>query len=224
MAYALYGRVVLRAMRRLALVYFALFSISCQTGSNGDDKSAVASSYSQAMAIDNSKLTKSLNADTIILYEDRIKGIGLPFDKRDMLEDLKEQFDGYTIVREMGQQDGPDFPLYTMSDKGQAVCFFELDFEDTLKLNRIVVRKPIIKDQYGIKVGDNFQKIKKLREGDIKLYTNYHQHTYASLDSSRIKYQIDGYISLPDSVDIVDLKLTDDQVKDWIVEYIIWEN
>lgn len=97
-----------------------------------------------------------------------------------------------------------------------------MDWEDTLKLNEIYIKVPVIKDQYGLKVGDGYQKIKNLRHAGLKTYTDYHQHTYAFFKTSNILYEISGDVFLPDTIDFDDLKLTEEQMKDWTIEYIIW--
>ncbi len=158
----------------------------------------------------------------ITIYENRIQDIMLPFEKEEMLQQLKKTFSNMSVTKKMGQQDGPDFPLYELKKGTDNVCFFRMDSEDTLKLNDVYIKESLIKDQYGLCVGDKYQKIKELRKGKVKTYTDYHQHTYAYLDKSNIMYEISGDLSLPDTVDIENLKLTEDQIKDWIIEYIIW--
>jgi hypothetical protein len=35
-------------------------------------------------------------------------------------------------------------------------------------------------------------------------------------------YEISGELSLPDTVDLENIQLAEDQIKDWTVDYVIW--
>lgn len=174
--------------------------------------------------ISNSVDANSEKGDSITIYENRIKELSLPFPRQEMLEQLKQSFKLFEIVKEMGQQDGPDFPLYSLKKKETEICFFSMDSEDTLKLNEIFIKEPLLKDEYGLKVGDGYQKIKKLRAGEIKTYTDDHQHTYAYIDKSNILYEISNAYFVSDTVDLENPKFTEAQLENWTIEYIIWRN
>ena len=165
---------------------------------------------------------ESTDLDTITLYESRIDDINLPFPRQEMLTQLQESFEGLTVTKERGQQDGPDFPLYSLKDGDEEILFFGMDWEDTLKLNTVYVKQPLVKDEYGLIVGDGYQKIKDSRNGEVKTVTDFHQHTYAYVEGSNIKYVISGDVYLPDTVDFENLKFTEEQIKDWTIEYLIW--
>ncbi|NMM48919.1 DUF1131 family protein [Marinigracilibium pacificum] len=167
--------------------------------------------------------------DTIIhdedlnrLYENSIFGLVIPFKRTEMINSIRKAFDGYEITKEMGQQDGPDFPLYSVKKGDNEILFFAMDWEDTLKLNEIFIKSPYVIDEYGLKVGDGYQDIKSKRTDSIKTFTNYHQHTYAYTENSNIMYEISGDVYLPDTVDFENLKFNEEQIKDWKIEYIIW--
>lgn len=160
--------------------------------------------------------------DTIRIGETNIQGINLPLARKDLINELRLAFKNYIVTKEIGQQDGPDFPLYSIKIDKNEVLFFAMDSEDTLKLNEIFIKSPTVIDQYGLKIGDSYQEIKEKRKGTIKSYTDYHQHTYVYLDSSNILYEIFGNITLPDTVDFDNLHFTEDQIKDWTIQHLIW--
>jgi hypothetical protein len=139
-----------------------------------------------------------------------------------MLSDLKINFKGFTVTKEIGQQDGPDFPLYSIKDENGQICFFAMDSEDTLKLTEVYIKTPLIKDQYGLRVGDYYQKIKSMRHDNAMTSTDLHQHTFVYFDNSKIQYEISGDINLPDTVDFDNLNFTEEQIGDWIIERLIW--
>ena len=205
-------------MNRTALLISIIFILSCGTSTT---------SKPEYIRIKDPGLVDSVKteipaqnaADSIVLYEDRIKSIALPFGRREMLPELKKEFKGLTITKETGQQDGPDFPLYSFKEGKNEICFFAMDWEDTLKLNEVYIKQPLIKDQYGLKVGDDYQKIKRLRNGNAKTYTDLHQHTFVYFENSKIMYEISGSVYLQDTDN---LEFTEEQIKDWTIDYILW--
>jgi hypothetical protein len=160
----------------------------------------------------------------LILYEDSLHTIALPFQRQEMLPVLKEQLQPYTITKGIGQQDGPDFPYYAVNKNKENLLFFSMDSDDTLKLDKVIIHSPLIADVYGLKVGDDYKNIAKKRKGEFKQYTDYHHHTYLYQKHSKIVYEISGHLSLPDTADTKNLQFTEDQLKDWKIEYVIWQN
>lgn len=177
----------------------------------------------EPIIISNAVDTNGDGNERITIYENRINEILLPFPHQEMLEKLKQSFRPFEIVKEMGQQDGPDFPLYSIKNGETEICFFSMDSEDTLKLNEIYIKEPLIKDEYGLKVGDGYLKIKELR-GEIKTYTDYHQHTYVFIDESNILYEISNIDLGSDTVDVENPKFTETQLENWTIEYVIWRS
>jgi len=160
--------------------------------------------------------------DTLVIHENSISGIALPFERKEMITKLKDAFDGLNVKKEIGQQDGPDFMLYSLKNGNERMCFFAMDGNDSLSLTDVYINSPLIKDQYGLKVGDGYQEIKRLRNEKIEQYTGLHQHTYITIGRSNIMYEIIGYVSIPDTADMNNLHFTEEQIKDWKIEYIIW--
>jgi hypothetical protein len=94
-----------------------------------------------------------------VLYERGINNLTLPLERREVLPDLRNAFVGLTVTKEIRQRDGPDFLLYSINDEIGEICFFAMDSEDTLKLREVHIKTPLVKDQYGLRVGDGYQKI-----------------------------------------------------------------
>jgi hypothetical protein len=216
---------MLHAMKRVVPLIFTVVIFSCGTGSTNKPETIDLSKNADSSiteSVDNDNTNRQVRTDTIILYENRIDRITLPFRKVEMLTELKKEFAGFTVTKEIGQQDGPDFPLYSIKERDNEICFFGMDSEDTLKLNEVYIKQAIVKDQYGLKVGDGYQKIKTVRSKNTKTYTDLHQHTFVYFDNSNIMYEISGSVFLPDTVDFENLKFTEEQIKDWTIEYLIW--
>jgi len=160
--------------------------------------------------------------DSIILYEDHLGDIPLPFPKREMLDELRQVFANLVVEKEVGEQDGPDFPLYSIKRVDGEIAYFSMHHEDTLQLVEIHFGDPFVKDEYGLRVGDSYRTIRQLREGKLKTYTDFHQHTYAYLDNSQIAYEISGEHMTTNTVDQEEVTFTEAQLQDWTIEFIIW--
>jgi hypothetical protein len=181
---------------RLIAPLFVLLTWAC--GQRSEVQTQDATDTISEQTLHNAASTVQSHIDTIMLYEDRINGIRLPFERKEMLVELQEKFGGYTVAKAIGQQDGPDYPYYSVMDNDISLASFAMDASDTLKLERLYVEHPAIKDEYGITVGDAYAKIKDLRNGVAKISTDpHHQHTVLYFDGSNIMYEISGELSLP---------------------------
>ncbi len=93
---------------------------------------------------------------------------------------------------------------------------------DTLILNNIYIKNSIIQDQYALKVGDDFSKIKDNRgKGEIG-FDPYHFHMYYYFENSKISYELTGELRAFDADDVADIVIEEKDISDWKVEYIIW--
>jgi len=208
-------------MNKLVLltVLISLFSCGAKTGDG--TQSEVADTLALEVT-DQEAITPIVDPDTLVLYESRLSSLDLPFPRKEMLDDLKKVFGKYIVTKAMGEQDGPNYLYYGVTDKGgSAVCYFAMDPEDSLTLEVFSTEQPFIKDQYGLKVGDGYKKIKALRKG-VKTSTDLHQHTYAYFEDSNVRYEIFGDVTIPDTADFDNLHFTEDQIKDWTIERLIW--
>ena len=202
-------------MNNLKFLFLILTALSCSEKRSSETK-----------LTENQKVSTTIKAKDfkdLVLYEDSLNGIKIPFETNDnLLYYLQSKLNPYSVKKEIGQQDGPDFPLYTVQKEELEILFFVMDSEDTLKLNDIYINSPLVKDMYGLKVGDSYSEIKSRRKGNLQNYTDFHQHTFLFTDNSNIMYEITGDISLPANVDLDNIKLTEEKIKDWKIENILW--
>lgn len=229
-------------MRRLILLLLFGTLIRCSSNnSNGAEKVDALNKTVQSDAIDsNSEVGSSEQPSEDLLKErtpkkeinyseasnrlneNSIYGLAIPFGHLEMIDQIKKSFSGYEVTKELGQQDGPDFPLYSVKKSNNNVLFFSMDWEDTLKLREIIIKGPEIVDEYGLRVGDGFKDIKSKRKKPIKTSTDFHQRTFAYTDSSNIMYEISGNVFMSDTVDLENLKFTEEEMEDWTIDLIIW--
>jgi len=160
--------------------------------------------------------------NTIVLSERNINAIQLPFPLKDMTKDLEALFQDCSITKEIGEQDGPNFPLYSIKCANRDLGFFAMHSTDTLTLNSIHIKDSIIQDQYGLSVGDDFLKIKANRgEGTIS-FDPYHFHMYYYYNDSKISYELTGDLRSFDVDDVAEVVIEEADISDWKIEYIIW--
>jgi len=209
----------------LFLTTFLIIIASCTTNTdNTNEKTAIIPPIQENVkAIEVIEPPVSLNnTKSIIIYEDSINGIQLPFKKKDIMSELKSTFKGFEIKKKIAQQDGPDFHLFSVMKDGKKTLNFEMDYEDTLKLDLMTAYDNSIEDIYGIKIGDSYAQIKKKRKGNIHSSTESYEmrNTYVYFDNSNIIYGMTGKTYIPD--EDPDFQLSEEQIKDWTVKSMIW--
>ena len=90
-----------------------------------------------------------LDFDQNVLTETSINGLKLPFKPIEMIDRIKVAFQGYDVKKKIGQQDGPDFPFYSIMKGSEQILFMAMSSLDTLELSKIYIQSPEMSDQYG---------------------------------------------------------------------------
>lgn len=208
-------------------IYFCVLAVtlcfaSCSSKTKDETTNKENVKSGQVSENNKSQTVVEENTSGVVLFEDRLGKVSLPFEHKEMLGELQKDLSDFSVTKEMGQQDGPDFPLYVIRNGEVQVGFLGMDWEDTLKLTEISVEQADIKDEYGVKVGDTYSKVSQLRKVTGKNYTDYHYHTYVYWEGSNILYELSGDPAMPDTADVETLHFADEQMQDWTVERIVW--
>jgi len=161
---------------------------------------------------------------SVIISEHKINNIALPFPQEDMTKELESVFKSCEVTKEIGQQDGPDFPLYSITCGEKELCYFKMDYSDTLNLDAVYVKNPKIRDQYGLTVGNNFSDIKAKRGKGYIQFDPYHFHMYYYYSDSKLYYELTGNLRSFDVDDVSEVIIKEVDIVDWTIEYIIWRN
>jgi len=215
-------------MKKIIFCLLVIGIIGCkenqvsQTNSNEDI--SIKSNTDENQTKESIKERKIAN-QKIVLSENKIDTFAIPFQKKYMLLDLKNYYKSYNVEAKIGQQDGPDFAyIDILKNDGNSVAFFSFDYENKYKLDEIRIVDSIATDEYGIRVGDSYQKIVEKRKGVFKNSTDYHQHTYLYTESSNIYYELTGDLSITEDMleNLEELDLTEEQLQKCKVKYIIW--
>ena len=215
-------------MKKTIICLLIIAFISCRdnkvTQSNSNQDSLLKSDSNQTQTekpINEPKIAHQ----KISLSENKFDTFLIPFQEKDMLTDLKNYYKSYTVEAKIGQQDGPDFPyIDIMKSDGNSVALLSFDYENKYKLDEIRISDSIASDEYGVRVGDTYQKIVEKRKVDFKNSTGYHQHTYLYDENSNISYELTGDLTITEDMfeNIEELELSEEQLQKCKVEYIIW--
>jgi len=215
-------------MRKVIICLLVIGLISCRNNKVSQDNS---NGYIPAKSNTNKEQTEEsikeekINNQKIVLSESKIDTFSIPFREKDMLMDLKNYYKSYSVQAKIGQRDGPDFPyIDIVKNDGKSIAFFSFDYENNYKLDEIRILDSIATDQYGIRVGDSYQKIIEKRTGDLKNSTDHHQHTYLYTENSNIYYEITGDLTITEDMleNLEEFELSEKQLQKCTVEYIIW--
>jgi len=164
------------------------------------------------------------NDSVVVLKEDSINDLDLPFPERDMYKELSSHFQNFKVFDKIGIQDGPDFRMISLVKEEKEILYFKFSPENKLLLDEVVATDSVVSDEYGIKVGSRVSDVIKKRDSDFRVHTDYHQHTYLIDDNSRISYEIDLNFNISDgrlgSIEVSVLEA----LKNSIIQRIIWSN
>jgi len=124
--------------------------------------------------------------DSLVLKENSFGNLNL---KKGMTLNesiLKKAFCGTEIIKEVAQQDGPDYFLYLLKNN---VMLSSSDSENELLLDLYINEGSAIADQYGVKAGMTYEELKKKR--DNLVISTEHYHIYLSKEGSHITYEME---------------------------------
>jgi len=213
-------------LRKLIICLSIPFALGCTSNSVHDlGNSHTSDTISeQVVKVDSLEIADDTNywSIDVVLSENSINDIKLPFPRKGMTKDLAKLFQGCSISKEVGQQDGPDFLLYSINFNERELGFFAMDDTDTFSLDRVYIKDSVIQDQYGLKVGDDISKIKDNRGTGTIGFDPYHFHMYYSYKNSRISYKLIGDLSLPGADNLADVVVEEKDIVGWEIQYIIW--
>ena len=228
----------MKILLKLLSTILVLFIFSCDGEKNSELSSENEVSVSKdstdtpVQKTENEEVDKTSELNTItesqkltgkvILSENNIGGLKLPFPKKEVLQELKTIFNNCSVTKEVGMQDGPDFPLYTIKCDEKRIAFMSMNYEDTLSLDDIYIQDSIIADEYGLKVGDEISKIHEIRDTGKIAFDPYHFHMYYSYPNSKIHYELKGELSTPETDITPDIVIEEKDIKNWKIKNIIW--
>ena len=164
----------------------------------------------------------------IVLSENRLNDIPIPFPQKDMLSTLREKLKPYRVEKSIRKRNrGGDYTYFTIVDgDGYDVAFLNFDPKNKYRLREIVLVSLHAKDQYGIRIGDYYEELIEKRKTNYKSSVRYFQSVYLYAPKSSIFYELSG--NFVDSeeliVDFKKIKLTEGELSIGKVESIIWKN
>ena len=116
----------------------------------------------------------SVFAESLVLKSDGIGPLVLTKETIVSVKSLKALFPNYEITHEIRSGDSPDFHYFNVSDSKSSlfgiISYFETQEQfksNKGKIDLLKIHTPRIPDQYGIKIGDKFEKIRKNRKDKL---------------------------------------------------------
>jgi len=160
----------------------------------------------------------------MILYESSLGKIEMPIGLDLFLSKLQKNY-SYQVSKEIGQQDGPNYPYIKIENKDKTpLIYINYDGDKPDQLNDIHVLDSSITDEYGVKVGMNYDDVIKLRGNRFSNQSDYHHHTYLYDTTSSIFYEITGNFEVTEEMleSIENMVLNEEQLQKCSVARIIW--
>jgi hypothetical protein len=150
-------------MTLYSLILLTLVSLSCNQTSSSDTKTLESS-----LEINKVELTE------ILLTETKLGDLEInKLNENNILTSIKSKFPDLQITKTVGQQDGPDFNLYQVTHYEQEIFFISMDSYDTTLVQDLWTNNKIIKDEYGITVGQKIESALEKRP-TLKLHSDLH--------------------------------------------------
>ena len=159
----------------------------------------------------------TLNANNeLVLHEHKLGKMNLSHGMQISLQTLREKLKPLVVTKKTGQQDGPDYTYYQVNNNKKAYFSIKTQDSNAKRLESITIKNKAISDQYTVRVGMSYPKLKSLRP-KVTIKTE-HYHTYIYVKGSNIVYEISGDYNGPDKN-----SYTESDVKTWKVIAILWE-
>jgi hypothetical protein len=167
---------------------------------------------------------RELKPSTILLTESELGKMELDkLSKVNLIGEVNTHFPQFQVSKELGQQDGPNFDLYEITEKKERIFFIAMKYDNESLVDYLTIESRMIEDVYGLRVGSTTSQILKNRP-DLEFFADLHFNVYAASKGSRIQYRLKGdLLSLNDSTFVAeDFSVSEWQVEAMEIEYLIW--
>jgi len=135
------------------------------------------------------------------------------------LKKLRTAFTNLSVEQKTGQQDGPDFVYYDISDNEGELFWIKMQVENTKKIDSIHVTSPKIHDQYGLRIGSTYREVIHIRPR-LNFKTDDHFHTYVGHPAENIAYEL--VVPYSENYQGPDRKPTKQEVERGRVKKLLW--
>ena len=168
--------------------------------------------------------TEKTIANKILLTESKLGNLNLMDLKDENIEEkIKSAFPDFQLIKSIGQQDGPDFNLYKINHLKQDIFLIWMDSYDSNVVQEILTKNKIIKDEYGMFVGQSIDSV-LIKRPELNFHSDLHYNIYATEKSSNIAYRLTGNFKSLNETEFVsaDYSVEKWQIKGMTIEYLIW--
>lgn len=155
----------------------------------------------------------------LVLANDKLGALKLDGNTKLGLQGLRAVLVGLSVTENIGQQDGPDFVYYQVSDDKGEIFWIKAQDDDPNKIDAVHVTSPQIIDQFGLKIGSTYAEILRARPGVI-VETDDHFHTYVGHPQENIAYEL--AVPYASDYDGPDRNPTKPELERGVIEEMIW--
>jgi len=163
-------------------------------------------------------VAEELKKQELILGENDFGQLTLVKDRELNLDTLATCFPDYSVIQEVGHQDGPNYTLYQISKEERIIASVKMNNHDDKVVEKIQVTDTTIYDEFGFAVGDKFSDLIATRAG-LETFISDHFHVYVTEVGSPIGYEIEGDFDGPNR-----MKFSNEELMNWTVTSLIWFN
>lgn len=163
-------------------------------------------------------VVEELKSLPIILGENDFGTLTLKKDRTLSIDTLMINFEGYSILKQTGHQDGPDYVYYEINKGERQLAFIKMHDEDQELLDRIQITDTTVFDEYGISIGTSYKELKLARPA-LESVVADHFRVFVTEVGSPLGYEIEGPFEGPDR-----MEFTDEELAEWKVIRLIWFN
>jgi hypothetical protein len=175
-----------------------------------------------ALVEKNNKAAVKTNVEAgqaLVLANDKLGALKLDGNTKLDLQGLRAVLVGLSVTENIGQQDGPDFVYYQVSDDKGEIFWIKAQDDDPNKIDAVHVTSPQIIDQFGLKIGSTYAEILRARPGVI-VETDDHFHTYVGHPEENIAYEL--AVPYASDYDGPDRSPTKPELERGVIEELIW--
>lgn len=193
-------------------------SCGTTTNENGDS--------TEGSAVDSTGVEEQ-ESEGLTLGEKSFGAVVLPFWQNGTKAELEDILTDCSVTEEMAVAEGGEFKVYHLHKANEHIADFEMSMDDSTYLYQLVLRSGNISDQYGLRIGDAYTKIRELRPDAPIAKMGYHFSTYVRIPGSSIVYEVKGDYTPPSDLTLENVKdhqYTEDDLKDFKITSIFWEN
>jgi hypothetical protein len=163
-------------------------------------------------------IVEELKKKELILGENDFGNLTLVKDRELSLDTLTTFFPDYSVIQEVGHQNGPDYTLFQISKGKRIIASVKMNSRDQKVIDEIQISDTTVLDEFGFSVGDKFSDLLATRAG-LETSIEDRSHVIVTEVGSPIGYIIEENSGAP-----YHDQLSNEELMNWKITSLIWFN